>query len=343
MTLKTRRSARTVAVLAALAMATTACGGGNGAGTDNAESGADKAKTESWSPTRDVVFTVPYEAGGGTDQLARALAAGVKEVDPDVTLVVETRPGASGAVGYTEFSQQKGNPHRLVAAETNMVTVPMLTDVAFNWKEFTPVAQVTSLVGLAMAKSGTYKDLPDLVATAKQEKVTIGLAGLSGPLAIAATLTEKEAGVEFEKVVFNSGAEILRAILAGDVDFGIAAPELALEHIKAGTITPLGIFADERLEGEGLSEIPTAAEQGIAVEFAGPRGVMAAPGIKPEEAKYWVDTFAEVVKTKAFTDYVSQSSAAVKVRLGDEFATRLADLEATAAPAVEEIKATQKK
>lgn len=338
--MQTGRSAPTVAVLAALALALTACGGGNG---DDAETGADRAKTESWSPTRDVVFTVPYEAGGGTDQLARALAAGIKEVDPDVTIVVETRPGASGAVGYTEFSQQEGNPHRLVAAETNMVTVPMLTDVAFEWKEFTPVAQVTSLVGLAMARSGTYKDLPDLVAKAKQEKVTVGLAGLSGPLAIAATLTEKEAGVEFERVVFNSGAEVLLAVLAGDVDFGIAAPELALENIKAGTITPLGVFADERLEGEGLSEIPTAAEQGIAVDFAGPRGVMAAPGIKPEEAKYWVDTLGEVVKTKAFTDYVTKSSAAVKVRLGDEFAKYLAEFEATAAPAVEEIKATQNK
>lgn len=335
--LRYRRSLQALATTAALAVMLVGCGDGD---DDAATPG--KATEKAWEPTRDVVFTVPYEAGGGTDQLARALAAGAKEVDPDVTIVVETRPGASGAVGYTEVAQQKADPHRLVAAETNVVTVPMLTDVAFDWQDFTPVAQVTSLVGLAMAKSGTYSDLPDLIAQAKQKKITIGLAGLSGPLAIAAKLTEKDAGVEFERVVFNSGAQILRAVLAGDVDFGIAAPELALEHIKAGSITPLAIFADERLEGEGLAEIPTAAEQGIDVTFAGPRGVMAAPGITDEETRYWVDLFAEVVETKAFTDYVDRSSAVVKVRLGDEFSAYLTEFAETAAPAVAEIKAATK-
>lgn len=346
---------RLMTIIAMLGVLLAACGGGGASsGTDATTAPGDQATTpddeatttqsdtqEAWAPERDVVFTVPYAAGGGTDQMARAIAAGLEEVRPELTIVVENRPGGSGVPGYTHAHQQAGDPHQLVTAEQNVVTVPMLTDAPFHWSDFTPIGQVSDLVGMAVAQSGKYEDLPSLVESAASERTTVGLAGLSGPLAVAAALTELSTDATFERVVFDGGNEIVRAVLAGDVDFGIPAPQHAVEHMRAGTLDALAVFSDERLELGILADVPTAAEQGIDVQFAGFRGLFAAPDITDAQRQYWIDAFEDWTKTESFTTYVEDNFSLEKVRLGDEFTAYLEEFETKVEPAVEVIEQMQ--
>lgn len=346
---------RSATILVLVAMLVAACGGGetatsNETSTEAAETAA--ASTEprptpagdtegAWSPERDVVFTVPYAAGGGTDQMARAIAAGLEEVRPELTIVVENRPGGSGVPGYSHAHQQAGDPHQLVTAEQNVVTVPMLTDAPFHWSDFTPIGQVSDLVGMAVSQSGKYEDLPDLVESAASERTTVGLAGLSGPLAVAAALTELATDATFERVVFDGGNEITKAVLAGDVDFGIPAPQHAVEHMRAGTLDALAVFSDERLQLGVLADVPTAAEQGVDVEFAGFRGLFGAPDITNAQRRYWIDAFEDWTETESFQQYVEDNFSLRKVRLGDEFTSYLEEFETKVQPAVDAIEQMQ--
>lgn len=320
-------------LFAVLALAVTACG-------DDAQ--PEGEQTGEWKPTQDVTMTVPFAAGGGTDEMARTMAAGLEEVRPGITIAVENRPGGSGVPGYTHAFQQKGDPHQLVAVEPNVVTVPMLTEAPFAWSEFTHIGQVSDVVGMAVAKPGRFEDLPDLIETAAQERVTLGLAGLTGHLAIPGALMEAQSDARFERVVFDSGAEIVRATLAGDVDFGIAAPEHGVEHMRAGTLEALAVFSGERLEIGPLAEVPTAAEQGIDVQFAGVRGLMAAPDITKAERQYWIDAFEDWTATDSYAQYIEDSFSLKKTRIGDEFAQYLREYEENVKPAIEVIKQTQK-
>lgn len=319
----------TVVLLMLLA---TGCGGG---GEPEGEQAGE------WKPTRDVTMTVPFAAGGGTDEMARTMAAGLEEVRPEITIAVENRPGGSGVPGYTHAFQQEGDPHQLVAVEPNVVTVPMLTEAPFSWPEFTHIGQVSDVVGMAVAQPGRFEDLPDLIETSAQERVTLGLAGLTGHLAIPGALMEAQTDARFERVIFDSGAEIVRATLAGDVDFGIAAPEHGVEHMRAGTLDALAVFSDERLEIGALAEVPTAAEQGIDVEFAGVRGLMAAPGITEAERQYWIDAFEDWTETDSYAQYIEDSFSLKKARIGDEFTQYLREYEENVEPAIEVIKETQ--
>ena len=55
----------------------------------------------------------------------------------------------------------------------------------------------------------------------------------------------------------------MTSVLNGSVDvFSTGVGEI-VEQVRAGNIKVLGITAEERLEGEVLSEFPTAIEQGI--------------------------------------------------------------------------------
>ena len=76
-------------------------GGGGGAG---------------WEPTQDVVMIVPFEAGGGSDILGRAMAAGMEQVREGVNITVENRPSTTGAVGYSYLLEQQGDPLYLLAS-----------------------------------------------------------------------------------------------------------------------------------------------------------------------------------------------------------------------------------
>lgn len=319
-------------LFAVLALVVTACG-------DDAE--PEGEQTGEWKPTQDVTMTVPFAAGGGTDEMARTMAAGLEEVRPGITIAVENRPGGSGVPGYTHAFQRKGDPHQLVAADPNVVTVPMLTEAPFSWSEFTQIGQVSDVVGMAVAKPGRFEDLNDLVETSAQQRITLGLAGLTGHLAIPAALMEAQADARFERVIFDSGAEIVRAVLAGDVDFGISAPEHGVEHMRAGTLDALAVFSDERLEIGALAEVPTAAEQGIDVEFAGVRGLMAAPGITEAERQYWIDAFEDWTETDSYAQYIEDSFSLKKARIGDEFTQYLREYEENVKPAIEVIRKTQ--
>ena len=88
------RASKTLGLL--LALTASACGGGNA----TEESGA--------YPQKDVTMIVPFGAGGGSDVLSRTIANVIRDLKIlPVTLLVENRPGSSGAIGYTYVAKQK--------------------------------------------------------------------------------------------------------------------------------------------------------------------------------------------------------------------------------------------
>ncbi len=64
-------------------------------------------------PSKQIRIVVPYPAGGPTDALARIVAAEL-QADLGQTVIVENKPGASGAVGTREVAKAEADGHTLV-------------------------------------------------------------------------------------------------------------------------------------------------------------------------------------------------------------------------------------
>src|SRR3954447_19428079 len=63
-------------------------------------------------PNRTIELLVPYQPGGGTDGLARAFSeASRKHISQSIVIV--TRPGAGGAIGWTEVINAKPDGYKL--------------------------------------------------------------------------------------------------------------------------------------------------------------------------------------------------------------------------------------
>jgi putative tricarboxylic transport membrane protein len=290
-------------------------GGGGGAG---------------WEPTQDVVMIVPFEAGGGSDILGRAMATGMEQVREGVNITVENRPSTTGAVGYSYLLEQQGDPLYLLASETTAVALPITADTPWTWEDFTPIGQIAEDATLLIVpQDSEFGSLQDVIDAAKQSRLTVGVVGTTGLDTIVFGLLEEKAGVEFERVVFESGGELVTALLGGDIVMASLNPSEVIGQLEAGDLKALVAFAEKPYEGGELADVPTAKEEGFDVAFTQYRGLFGPGGIQPEERKYWADALVAWTDTDNYDKYIQDNYLISLIRTGQEFENYLQEYEKT--------------
>lgn len=283
-----------------------------------------------FEPTQNVTMIVPFEAGGGSDILGRAMASGIEGVREGVNVTVENRPSGSGAVGYAYLLEQQGDPYFLLASETTAVALPITTETPWTWEDFTPIAQIAEDATLMIVpQDSEWETLDDVIGAAKQKRLTVGVAGATGLDTIVFSLLGESEGVEFERVVFESGGEIVNAMLGGNIDVASLNPGEVIGQIKSGDVKGIVAFAEKPYEGDLLGDVPTAKQEGVDVAFTQYRGAFAPGGIQPEERKYWADALVAWTKTQDYQKYIEDNYLISAVRSGQEFESYLKDYEKT--------------
>jgi putative tricarboxylic transport membrane protein len=256
-------------------------------------------------PEKPVSIIVHAGAGGGSDIFARTLAAAVeKEKLLPQPLVVENKPGGSGGIAFAYVANKKKDPYFMVTAVTSFLTTPLMGLTPVGPKDFTPIANFAFDEYMLMVKADSkYKTMKDIVADAKAnpKKITVGGTQLGSSDSICAYLIEKEAGIQLNYIVFNSGGEVNAAVLGGHVDMMVANPGEALELYKAGKVRILGVYAEKRLAG--APDVPTMKEQGINAVYVQNRGLCAPADIPADARKVLEDALFKYTKTDTFKKY----------------------------------------
>jgi tripartite-type tricarboxylate transporter receptor subunit TctC len=209
-------------------------------------------------------IVVPFAAGGPVDQLARVLAS---ELGPQLNadVIVDDRGGAGGAIG-SEFVARAtpDGTTMLLASMGSQVLSPILKPPTTYdaVKSFEPVMLVASIPSLLVVNQqlgvGTMKDL---IAKAKQEKLTYGSAGPGTTMNIAVEMLNAAAGVKITHVPYRGAAPAINDLLGGHVDMLNADLPVLLPLVKAGSVKALALFARERTPL--LPDLPTTKELGL--------------------------------------------------------------------------------
>ena len=264
------------------------------------------AAAAEWKPTKDVELVVPFGLGGGADILARTV----------VKIIAQNKlvPQPINVVN------KRGDPHTLVLINPQMQLTPLRVKGAKGWRNLTPVTSLMLDDYLIMVrKDSPYKTAAGLVAAAKSKgdrAISIGSAGTADDMAIA--VFEAGTGIKLNTVRFNSGGEILTAILGGHVDLGAGNPVEFMGQLQAGAVRALGVFRDSRFKT--LPDVPTLKEQGIeTAPFQMWRGIAMPADVPPEAAKYWADVMQKVGNSKEFADYISSNVATMYVLPPEKF------------------------
>jgi putative tricarboxylic transport membrane protein len=302
-----------------------------------------------WTPTKPIEFIATAGPGGGTDNFARAVqAAIVKNKLVDQPIVVVNKGGGSGAEGYTYTKALAGDPYHLVFGTSNAWSQPLVSKVAFNYTDFTPIAAMVQDEFLLWVKQDApYQSVQDYLAAMKAKNGAAKMAGAQSK-DTDETLTRligKAAGIKFIYIPFKSGAEAAVQLAGGHVDSHVNNPSESVGQWKGSTQRPICVFNTQRLpEGpkvtatQGWHDIPICVESGLNIPlFQQPRTVWLPLKVTPEQTAYYVDLMKKVQATPEWKDYIEKSSQTNTFLAGDAFTKYMAqDLETWRKIATEE-------
>jgi putative tricarboxylic transport membrane protein len=227
----------------------------------------DVGQAEAAFPEKPIEVTVPFAAGGGSDIMARTIAAIMEQekILPQ-PLVVVNRAGASGVLGYMHVGQKTGDPYSLTTATSSFVIQPLLGKMKLSYRDYTLIGGLAlDEFVLVVPAASPYKKFAELVDAARRSPKEVKIGGTSAPSidSIITHLVEKATGVQLNFIAFKSGGEVMTNLLGNHIDLASANPGEALTQIQAKKARVLAVASEKRLST--LPDVPTLRELGVDV------------------------------------------------------------------------------
>lgn len=285
---------------------------------------------DSWVPTKDVEFVIPFGVGGGADLLARVIdRIIVEEKLVPVPVALVNQPGGGGAVGLGYVAASRADdPNTFILVNGTTQITPILNPDAKTLEYVRPIMNIMLDDFILYVKADApWKTIQEFVADAQSKPAkTYSFAAGGTTDVMAVTVFSKAVGKDMNIVSFNGGGEALTALLGGHVDASIANPLEFMGQFEAGAVRALGVFRDDRFPE--FPDIPTMKESGVdAPNFQMWRGIAMPKGAPDEAAKYWEGVMAKVMASPQMTKYLKDNVASPKPLAGEEFASFLENQE----------------
>lgn len=230
-------------------------------------------------PDRPVELIVPFQAGGGTDALARAFAKASQKHFPK-GVVVLNKAGASGSIGWQHMMNAKPDGYTLAVVTVEIVILPHLGLFNRTYDDVTPIAQLNADPASVVVRSDSpYKTVEELIAAARKEpgKLSMGTSGNGTIYDLAAAAFEDKTGTKFNRIPYQGAAPSILSLLGGQLDAVTASPAEVSAHIASGKLKILAVMADKRLDE--FNAVPTLKEKDIQLSIGTWRGIMGPKGL----------------------------------------------------------------
>ena len=211
---------------------------------------------------------VGFPPGGAADTIARLLADKLPALLKQ-PVIVEGRPGVGGrlAAQAVKAAAPDGLTY-MVAPNATFVfqhlTYPVSTLGYDMTKDFTSVARLNSYpIAMVVNASTGVKNAKDYAAWRKTPagQPTFDTAGLGGETHFNGLQFGKAAGMEMAVVPYRGNGPLVTDLLGGQILAGNIVAGDALQHVRAGKLNYVGVFAKRR--SPLLPDVPTMAEQGL--------------------------------------------------------------------------------
>jgi tripartite-type tricarboxylate transporter receptor subunit TctC len=236
-------------------------------------------------PTKPVKIVVAFTAGGTTDIMARMLAQKLTDKFKQ-PFVIENKPGAGGNLGTETVVRAPADGYTLIINSVGPMAVnpTLYKNLPYNpLTDLVPVAQISDVPNvLVVHPSLKVNEVKGLIAYAKSRPGQMNYAstGIGTSSHLSSFMLASRAGFDATHVPYK-GAEALKDLLAGRIQFMFATIPSVIQHIKAGNLVAVGVSSVKR--SRSMPEVPTIAESGFPGFEAGSWfGVFAPRGTPPE-------------------------------------------------------------
>ena len=214
-------------------------------------------------PSKPIKILVGFGAGGSGDTIARLYGKHMADV-LGTAVVVENRPGARQLLAINAALEAPADGYTLFAGtKSSMIQNPALRqDIRYD-----PLADF-SMIGLAVNFPGLLYITPGLeidsfeglidYATAHPGELNFGSAGVGSADHLAGAALQSLTGIALTHIPYKADVEVIREIVAGNVDVAFSPSPNVLSFVRSGDVVPLAVTSEERLPT--LPDVPTLAE-----------------------------------------------------------------------------------
>ncbi|WP_456267490.1 tripartite tricarboxylate transporter substrate binding protein [Kushneria sp. AK178] len=287
-------------------------------------------------PSRNVEFIVPWSAGGGADNVVRALQPSLEKA-LGTTIVVRNISGGGGAVGFSRAIASKPDGYTVTIPTNATFTLEGLGNVAFTKDDFDYIARVlVEPYVMAVRPNDDWSDLESLIAErqASGEPLRMGASGVGSSTHIMTLMLGEELGLEMQVIPFDSGSAAVSAAMGGHIDGVVLNPSEVVSAINGDRLTSIVTTGEER--SGALPDTPTMTEAGHDFELAQWRGIAAPKGLDPEIEAKWVEAVKQAVEDPQFQKAARSMGSDISPLYGDELDRFV---ERTSGPLIEEAQA----
>lgn len=264
------------------------------------------ALADAW-PSKPIKLIVPFPAGGPTDTASRIVGQQLAERLKQ-PVVVENKPGASGAIAAAQVAKTAGDGYTFMMLATPTLLAPhMYKSVGYDTvKDFVPVASVYDLPIVMVVNPAlmpTVTDVQKLITHAKarpgQISYTSSGTGSFGHLSME--LLKQLGQFDMQHVAYKGGVPAITDTLGGQVPMMYADLVAALPHIRSGKLRAIAVGSPQRVSV--LPDVKTVAEQGFkgfdAVSWG---GLLAPAGTPPAIVERVSKEVGAILAEKAVQD-----------------------------------------
>ncbi len=214
-------------------------------------------------PSKAITLVVPFPAGGSNDVVARVVAESVRK-RLGQTVVVDNKPGASGAMGTDAVLRAPKDHHTFLVASDSVSLLPLFKSTPWDLtRSFTPIAVLSyqPIVVVTAASSG-LKSIKDLqaAARAKPDQVPYASSGQGSIQHLVGELFSQNLGINLLHIPYKGGGQAVNDVIAGQVTVAVLGAAAVLPHIKSGKLIALAVSTRQR--SPMLPDVPTLAESG---------------------------------------------------------------------------------
>ena len=167
-------------------------------------------------PTGPIKIVVPYVPGGLPDTVARILSQRL-QTSLGQPVVVENKPGASGAVAAAAIAQAPADGHTLLLTDGQLLAITPLLSAKPAYdatKDFVPVSLLgTAPLFLAVNPNVKANNLNELIALAKSKPgaLNYGSAGIGSPHHLTAEAMKEGLGIFITHIPFRGSGSSMPA------------------------------------------------------------------------------------------------------------------------------------
>ena len=261
-------------------------------------------------PSKPIRIVIPFQPGGGTDILMRAITPEVSRTLGQ-QIVIENKPGGASTIGTQVVVDAAPDGYTIVATDSSILVNPGLFGSKLPYDTLKKLTGITMLangpVPLLLHPSVPASDLQSLIALAKAKPGTLNFAsgGNGSAPHLAGELFKLVAGIDIVHVPYKGTAPGLQDLLAGAVQMMFGGISSSRQFVEAGKLRAVALSATKR--SAIMPTVPTFEEAGLkGVNAESYWGLYAPTGTPPEAIKVINEHFVRALKEPRIIDQLRE-------------------------------------